>query len=159
MAKIFRIATITYITVLTGVVTADLITKDLAERWLADNIYSPLPFLKLFLIYNKGAAFGIFSDLPDVIRLPILIITPILAFVITYIYSDRNGKMGLSIAMGLIGGGALGNLYDRLFLGKVRDFIHLHAGDIYWPAFNVADASITVGIIIIAGSYLIGKWG
>jgi len=69
--------------------------------------------------------------------------------VVTYIYSQRNGDRSVSLSMGLIAGGALGNLYDRLFLGKVRDFIHLHVGDLYWPAFNIADASITTALILL----------
>ncbi|MDQ7082837.1 MAG: signal peptidase II [Aquificota bacterium] len=139
----------TYILVLISVVTLDLITKEMAERFLHSKVYDPLPFLKLSLVYNRGAAFGLLSDLPDWIRLPVLILTPIIAFVITYLYSSRDGSTYIAVAMGLIGGGAMGNLYDRIFLGKVRDFVHLHAGDLYWPAFNLADASITVAVLMI----------
>ncbi|MDQ7037731.1 MAG: signal peptidase II [Aquificota bacterium] len=139
----------TYILVLISVVTLDLITKEMAERFLHSKVYDPLPFLKLSLVYNRGAAFGLLADLPDWIRLPVLILTPIIAFVITYLYSSRDGSTYIAVAMGLIGGGAMGNLYDRIFLGKVRDFVHLHAGDLYWPAFNLADASITVAVLMI----------
>ena len=153
MGKISGGQTLIYIYILLTVVFVDLITKELAESLLSSGEVRVLPFLKLFLIYNKGAAFGIFSDLPDLIRIPLLTITPVIAFLVTYFYSSKEGKKWITIAMGLIGGGALGNLYDRLFLGKVRDFIHLHVGDHYWPAFNIADASITLAIfIVIAGS-------
>ncbi len=149
MEKITGGQTLIYVYILLLVVFLDLITKELAESLLSSGEVRVLPFLKLYLIYNKGAAFGIFSDLPDVIRIPLLTLTPIIAFLVTYLYSSRDGKRWVSVAMGLIGGGALGNLYDRLFLGKVRDFIHLHIGEHYWPAFNIADASITVALFIV----------
>ncbi len=154
MGKISGGQTLIYIYILLAVVFLDLITKELAESLLSSGEIRILPFLKLYLIYNKGAAFGIFSDLPDFIRIPLLTITPVIAFLVTYFYSSKEGKRWVAVAMGLIGGGALGNLYDRLFLGKVRDFIHLHVGDHYWPAFNIADASITLALfIVIAGSF------
>ncbi len=149
MGKILRGNTLIYIYTLLSVVFLDLFTKNLAEEFLSKRSYDPLPFLKLFLIYNRGAAFGIFADTPDWLRLPLLILTPVVAFVITYVYSRKNGNPLLAGVMGLIAGGALGNLYDRLFLGKVRDFIHLHIGEHYWPAFNFADASITMAIVLL----------
>ncbi len=151
MGEILGGKTLIYVYVLIGVVSIDLITKSLAEEYLSSRVYDPLPFLRLMLVYNRGAAFGLLADFPDWIRLPVLILTPIVAFLITYIYSSREKSTSLAAAMGLIGGGAMGNLYDRVFLGKVRDFIHLHIGDIYWPAFNLADASISiaVGILIL----------
>ena len=154
MGKILRGSSLIYIVTLTVVVLLDLFTKRLAEIYLSERSYDVLPFLKLFLIHNRGAAFGFFSDLPDIIRIPLLTLTPVIAFVVTYIYSQRNGDLKVVLAMGLIAGGALGNLYDRLFLGKVRDFIHLHLGDLYWPAFNVADASITLAIALLVLHYL-----
>ena len=154
MGKILRGSSLIYILTLTSVVILDLFTKRLAEVYLSDKSYDPLPFLKLFLIHNRGAAFGFFSNLPDILRIPILILTPVIAFIITYIYSHRSGDIKTVLAMGLIAGGALGNLYDRLFLGKVRDFIHLHIGDLYWPAFNVADASITFAMILLVLHYV-----
>ncbi len=149
MGKILRGSSLIYLYTLITVVFLDLSTKKLAELYLSDRSYEPLPFLKLFLIHNRGAAFGLFADLPDIIRVPLLLITPIVAFVITYVYSQRSGDPKVILAMGLIAGGALGNLYDRLFLGEVRDFIHLHVGDLYWPAFNLADASITVALLLV----------
>jgi signal peptidase II len=146
--------TLIYLYVLLGVVILDLTTKEMAERFLSSKVYDPLPFLKLTLVYNRGAAFGLLADLPDWIRIPLLLLTPLIAFLITYVYSSREGSTPVAVAMGLIGGGALGNLYDRLFLGKVRDFIHLHLGDLYWPAFNVADASITVAVLFLVVRHL-----
>ena len=149
MGEILGGKTLIYVYVLIGVVTLDLITKEIAESLLSTRTYDPLPFLRLALVYNRGAAFGILADFPDWVRIPVLILTPIVAFLITYIYSSRENSSTIAFSMGLIGGGAMGNLYDRVFLGKVRDFIHLHVGDLYWPAFNLADASITVAVFLI----------
>ena len=128
------------------VIVSDLITKKVAEIFLSERAYDPLPFLKLFLIHNRGAAFGILSEAPDILRLPLLLLTPLVALVITFLYASKTEDKTTKVIMGMIGGGALGNLYDRIFLGEVRDFIHLHLGDLYWPAFNLADASITLSI-------------
>ncbi len=139
----------TYLYALTLVLLTDLFTKELAESFLESRVYEPLPFLKLFLIHNRGVAFGFLSEAPDVIRIPVLFMAPVVALIITYVYSSRAKDRAIQVLMGMIAGGALGNLYDRLFLGEVRDFIHLHVGDFYWPAFNFADASITTAIAVL----------
>ena len=154
MGKILRGSSLIYVYTLITVVFLDLSTKKLAEVYLSERSYEPLPFLKLFLIHNRGAAFGLFADLPDILRVPLLLITPLVALLITYLYSRRSEDPKMVFAMGLIAGGALGNLYDRLFLGEVRDFIHLHVGDLYWPAFNLADASITMAILFLLLHYI-----
>ena len=78
-----------------------------------------------------------------------LLITPLLALVITFLYTIRSKNTFVSILMGMVGGGALGNLYDRAFLGRVRDFIYLSYGGLSWPAFNLADASISIAIVLL----------
>ncbi len=146
MAKILGEKPRLFVKTLTAVLILDLITKELAEALLSEKSYDPLPFLKLMLIYNRGAAFGIFSELPDFLRVPLLVGAPLIALAVTFVYSFRVSDKLSVIALGMVAGGALGNLFDRLFLGKVRDFLHLHLGDLYWPAFNLADASITLAI-------------
>jgi signal peptidase II len=61
------------------------------------------------------------------------------------------------VALGLIAGGALGNLIDRIFIGKVVDFIDWHIGGLHWPVFNVADAGITVGAVCLGWLILKGR--
>ncbi len=158
MGKILGRNALIYLFVLLVVVLLDLSTKEIAQRYLEARAYEPLPVLRLYLIHNRGAAFGLFSDMPDAIRLPLLLIAPLIAFFVTFLYSNRDGSLWIPLSMGMIGGGALGNLYDRLFLGEVRDFIHLHIGKYYWPAFNLADASITLSILLILLSYLKNRW-
>jgi signal peptidase II len=100
------------------------------------------------MVYNKGVAFGILSQAPDWLRLPILLLFPPVTVLITFAYSIKQKDPVVSLCMGAIGGGAIGNLYDRLFLGQVRDFIYLSYGKFSYPAFNLADASISVAIAV-----------
>ncbi|MFN7065142.1 MAG: signal peptidase II [Aquificaceae bacterium] len=130
------------------VLTLDLTSKSLVEAYLSDIEISLLPFLHLVLVYNKGIAFGLFADAPAIIRIPLLFIAPVIALVITFIFSLRSRDYFKSLLMGMVGGGAMGNLYDRALLGHVRDFIYLSYGGLSWPAFNVADASISLALLL-----------
>ncbi|NPA32223.1 MAG: signal peptidase II [Aquificae bacterium] len=139
-----------------SVFVLDLTTKELAERFFREPV-DVLPFLKLYLIHNKGIAFGLFSDIGEPFRTLMLIVIPVLALGITYAYARLEGDRFTAFCMGLVAGGALGNLFDRLFLGKVRDFIHLHVGEWYWPAFNVADSAISIGVALLILKHFLAK--
>jgi signal peptidase II len=131
MAKGIRRIPLVYLNTAIAVLILDILTKNLAEIFLEGKRIELLPFLELTLIYNRGVAFGLFSEAPDIIRVPILLFTPLIALLITYLYCLRTDSRLSHITMGLIAGGALGNFYDRLVLGKVRDFIYLHWRDLY----------------------------
>jgi len=135
---------------------ADLYTKHLAEQFIEGEVQI-LPFLKLVMVYNKGVAFGLLSQAPDCLRLPILLLFPPIAVLITFAYSIKQKDPVVSLCMGAIGGGALGNLYDRLFLGQVRDFIYLSYEKFSYPAFNLADASISFAIAVFLFYEVFGK--
>ncbi|MFN3786840.1 signal peptidase II [Sulfurihydrogenibium azorense] len=128
----------------------DLITKYLAETLLLDRTVSVIPnFFDLTLVWNKGAAFGMLAEAPEYIRKFILVGSSIVAIIVSVFYflKSKDKLSNLEIfSLALIGGGSLGNLYDRFFLGQVRDFLDFYIKDHHWPAFNIADASITVGI-------------
>ncbi len=132
------------------IIFLDLTTKELAEKYLQNKTVNVIPNLfDLTLVWNKGAAFGILSESPEYIRKLILIGSSLIAAIVVIFYFIKS-KEKLSnleiLSLALIGGGSLGNLYDRLFLGQVRDFLDFYIKDHHWPAFNIADASITVGI-------------
>ncbi|MFN3871050.1 MAG: signal peptidase II [Aquificaceae bacterium] len=148
MGKGFGKYALVYILCALFVLFLDLISKELAQAYLQNRDITLLPFLHLVLVYNKGVAFGFFSDAPSFVRIPILLLTPIIALVITFIYALRSKNFFNVVLMGMVGGGALGNFYDRLFLGYVRDFIYLSYGGLSWPAFNIADASISIALFI-----------
>jgi len=93
-------------------------------------------------VKNTGAAFGLFQDGTKILTI-ISIIAIILIVVIKIML--RFNSYFFNVSLGLILGGALGNLVDRFFIGEVTDFLHF----VYWPVFNVADSSIVVGFIIV----------
>ncbi|MFC2075195.1 signal peptidase II [Bdellovibrionota bacterium] len=94
---------------------------------------------------NPGAAFGLLRDAPDIIRKPVLLILPILAFVIIlWVLQSVKDKWRVT-ALALILGGAIGNVIDRFRLGYVTDFFRFFYKSWIYPSFNIADAAICVG--------------
>ena len=99
------------------------------------------------LVGNKGAAWGIFKDLNDNLRVPFFVVLGGVALaVLLVVYYKSHGQKLLQTALVLICGGAIGNLIDRVQIGYVIDFIDWHIGVHHWPTFNVADISISVGV-------------
>lgn len=105
-------------------------------------------FFDLYLVYNQGAAFGSFATLGQA-RWLLTGLTVVALIVAVWLVSSKDGKR-LLWPLALICGGALGNLVDRVRLGKVVDFLHVYYQDWYWPTFNLADSAITVGGIMLA---------
>jgi len=107
-------------------------------------------FFSLTYIRNTGAAFGIFSGSHEVFRRPFLIGVSILAigFILVMLKRLRDGETGLATALAFILGGAIGNLIDRIVYGEVIDFLDVYWAHYHWPAFNVADSFITIGVAI-----------
>ncbi|WP_457643619.1 signal peptidase II [Persephonella sp.] len=134
-----------------SVIVLDLVTKELAVRYLSKvGSISVIPgFFDLTLVWNRGAAFGVLAEAPEYIRKLILIGASSIAAVVTvaYAYAKRNSLSYWEIvSLALIAGGAVGNLYDRIFIGAVRDFFDFYIKNNHWPAFNIADSAISVGI-------------
>ena len=104
-------------------------------------------FLNIYLIWNEGIAFGLFSfnenNLYNFLTLFILIII----FIILYMISKSSGFRKYSLLMIL--GGALGNVFDRIIYKAVPDFIDFHVGNFHWFVFNVSDIFITLGVIFL----------
>ena len=126
------------------VIILDQITKYLALNYI--NPYDSLtilPFLHLVIVLNKGAAFGMFKSIGS--GFFIVMATVAIVFVIFLLIKGKENCLGLSLILG----GATGNLIDRIFYGRVIDFIDLSIGKYHWPAFNVADSSLTVGVTIV----------
>jgi signal peptidase II len=114
-----------------------------------------LPFLRIVHVENKGAAFGLFAHLGN----NFFIVLSVIAIIVLLIYAFRFAK-GIEVySLSLILGGASGNLIDRLRAGKVIDFIDFYVGELHWPAFNVADSALTIGIALFIWSNLLsGKF-
>ena len=109
-------------------------------------------FFSLTYVRNTGAAFGFLANSNPTFRVPFFLIVPIVAMVVLgFLYRDlpRSSKWR-SLALGLVSGGALGNLIDRIRLGYVVDFLDFHyRNQYYFPAFNVADSAICLGVGIL----------
>lgn len=144
---------------LVGIVAADQFTKWLVlTNFTLHEIRTAIPgFLNWVYFTNTGAAFGLFAGEPSFARQAFFVTVAIATLVILlifYRYFKAQGRIFVH-AIGMIAGGAIGNLIDRLRLGSVVDFIDLHVKGYHWPAFNIADAGITVGaILFIIGSLL-----
>ena len=104
-------------------------------------------------VRNPGAAFGLFSGYASIV----LSIVSIVAVLVICFLIIRTRETGLVLALALIGGGAVGNLIDRLRIGEVIDFLDFYVGSFHWPAFNAADSAITVGVIIYLVFSYFGK--
>lgn len=141
------------------VVGLDQLTKAVAVHYLAGR--EPLAvipgFCNLVLVYNRGAAFGTFSQWPHAHWLLIGLSLLALAVMGWVLLGPPGRHRPVQLCLGLICGGALGNLVDRLRLERVIDFIDLHAGSLHWPAFNLADSAITLGGLYLALLLLRGK--
>ncbi len=135
---------------LTGllIVAADQFSKN----WIRTNLdpgqsIFRIGFFQITYANNTGAAFGLFQN--HTLVLTIISIIGVIAILVGYRFVNRIAvlqSMPWRVVLGLVLGGTLGNLIDRARLGYVTDFIDFH----YWPAFNVADASVTIGILIFA---------
>jgi len=133
------------------ILAADQISKQLAES--AIQLYERvplLPYLNLTLTYNRGAAFSFLSDQGGWQRwfFSVLAMVVTVVLVVWLRQLDRANRW-TAISLSLIIGGAVGNLIDRLLFGHVIDFIDLYYGQWHWPAFNVADSAITVGVVLM----------
>ena len=136
---------------------ADLATKARIQQVfrLGEGIWLIDGFLKFEYVRNPGVAFGMFAELAWRWRLPFFLLTLAAAgWLLTSLWSQASGTKVGRTAIGLIAGGAIGNLIDRIRYGEVVDFIDVWIGTFHWPTFNVADSCICVG----TGLLLLALW-
>lgn len=122
--------------------------------WIVFEVMQPptvipvTPFFNIVMTWNRGVSFGMFDSASSLNN----VILPVLAAVIIGVlltWLRRAANRWVATAIGIIIGGAIGNIIDRLHFGAVADFLDFHAAGYHWPAFNVADSGITVGAIIL----------
>ena len=104
-------------------------------------------FLSLDLVWNKGVAFGLFSMNSVAFYNALTILILIIILIVLYLSFTSSGFKKIAYLM--IAGGAIGNVYDRIFYRQVPDFIDFHVGDFHWFIFNIADIFITFGVIFM----------
>ena len=140
---------INFFLILSFIFTIDRLSKIYILKYFELNsseIYLT-SFLNLILVWNKGIGFGLLSFEGNVIYNFItffIFIVILILFIVGVKYDQKNGYFYMIII-----GGALGNLYDRIYYYSVPDFIDFHLGDFHWFVFNVADIFITIGIICL----------
>ena len=142
--------TLAWVAVALAVALADQGTKHLIGALLDPGEGRRITeFFNLVLVFNRGAAFSLLSSAPGWQR-ELFAGIALIASVVIVILIVRNASARLfCTGLALILGGALGNLWDRVALGYVVDFLDFHAAGYHWPAFNLADSAITVGAALV----------
>ncbi len=134
------------------VVVVDQLTKVLiVSSFSLYESWEIIPsFFNLTYLTNNGAAFSILAGQPALWRQLFFITATVIALVVIVIAyrSYRRESKWYVISLALIAGGAIGNLVDRIRLAHVVDFLDVYVGNYHWPAFNIADSGITVGVVI-----------
>src|SRR5437868_8835420 len=148
-----------YVLLIAGVVLAlDRLSKWIIAKTipLHDSITVIPGLFKLTHVTNGGAAFGLFADSPSELRIVVLIFFSILALVVVLalLWRHTHGMNSTAVALSLILGGALGNLWDRVLSGHVVDFLDFYIGPYVWPDFNIAHSAIVIAAAILMAEIL-----
>ena len=141
------------VVLIAGTVAADLLTKMAAETWLRIGRSHPVlgDFLCLTLGFNEGAAFGLRLGGAWVhITVSIVAMLLVGGVLLKSAPDDLQTRYGLAFIVG----GAIGNLWDRITVGRVTDFISVGFGDLRWPTFNLADSFVVIGIGLLILAYV-----
>ncbi|WP_366657085.1 signal peptidase II [Fodinicurvata sp. EGI_FJ10296] len=113
-------------------------------------------FFNLVTVWNMGVSFGMFSAGSPVVRW-LLIAVAVGISVGMLVWLSRAGSRLVAAALGLIVGGAMGNVIDRILYGAVADFLDFHIWGYHWPAFNVADSAIMIGVALLLYDSIVGQ--
>ena len=139
-----------WITLAALIVVADQITKyAIVQYFAAHKAVALAPILNLVLVYNPGAAFSFLSDAAGWQRAFFIAIALIASAWIMFLLRKYPQQRLFALALALVLAGAVGNVIDRIFIGAVIDFVDVHALGYHWPAFNVADSSISCGAVLL----------
>lgn len=132
---------------------ADQLSKQFIQAKVSPNeVINVLPFLNIVYVKNPGSAFGMFKFLGNTFFIIFTILA--ISILIFFFLRDKQNKLIYSLLIA----GALGNLLDRILYGYVVDFIDFYYQSFHWPAFNIADSSLTIGIILfVYKAFLVKK--
>ncbi len=132
-----------------------IVLDQISKQWFESNfmvyeVVNVLPLFNLTLTYNEGAAFSFLSDQSGWQRWFLAAVATVVTVVLVlWLRGLKRHEKLTAISLGLIIGGAVGNLIDRLLFGHVIDFLDFYIGQYHWPAFNVADSAIFVGVAVM----------
>lgn len=142
-----------------------LFLLDQATKWWAltylflQKSVELLPGLNLTLTYNHGVAFSLFSNASNLNRIVLIVVMLVISLFIAVMLIKTSYREKLSgVALTMILGGALGNLFDRIYHGYVIDFIDFSIGHWHWYIFNIADCFVTIGAFLLALSIFFPNW-
>lgn len=127
----------------------------LTKWWLLEIVNMPergavelTPFLNLVMVWNRGISFGMLDASGAGWRWGLTLVSAAIVGILGFWLLRATNRL-LGAAIGLVMGGAIGNIYDRVAYGAVADFLDVHASGYHWPAFNAADSAITVGVAFL----------
>lgn len=125
-----------------------------SKWWIVTSVMAPpreigvTSFFNLVMVWNRGVTFGLFGDAPDAARWVLTALSLIIVLVLAvWLFRARAAWVGG--ALGAVIGGAIGNVIDRFHYGAVADFLDFHVAGWHWPAFNIADSAIVVGVALL----------
>ncbi len=128
-----------------------LVLDQLSKWWVITKLMTPpraievSPYFNLVMWWNKGVTFGLFASAPGWGRWALVVLALVITVVLVIWLLKVNHKIP-ALGIGLVIGGAVGNVIDRIRFGAVADFLDFHVGALHWPAFNLADSTITIGV-------------
>jgi signal peptidase II len=137
--------------VFAGLAAAILIADQLTKAWIVANVDPARPtrlvddVLRLIVSHNRGALFGLFQGQAMLFAIASF---AVIALIVAY-HARTGGSLVMSVALGLLLGGAIGNVADRLRYGYVVDFVDAGIGDVRWYTFNVADSAISLALVLL----------
>ena len=135
-------------------IAADQLSKSLLINYFHEggSEIVVLPFVSIVYLWNKGVSFGMFAKL-EYSNYIFMVFAVIIASVLSYLLIKTKKKLEIA-SYCLIISGAVGNIIDRILYGAVFDFIYFHIGKFHWPAFNVADSVISIGVVLLIISFM-----
>lgn len=137
-----------------GVAAAVFAVDQVTKWWIVSTVMQPprvievTPFFNLVMGWNRGVSFGMLNS-GSMLGQWLLPLVTLAIIAVLLVWLAREDRRWTIIGLGLIIGGAVGNLVDRLRFGAVADFLDFHAFGYHWPAFNAADSAITVGAVVV----------
>ncbi len=140
-----------------------VVLDQLSKYWVVASfeeyeVLTVWPVFNLTLVYNTGAAFSFLSDAGGWQRWFFIIVAVVVSAILAVWLTRLQPRERLTaVGLAFIIGGAVGNLIDRILLGKVVDFLQWHWQDWYWPSFNLADSAITLGVILLLVDGIFGS--
>ncbi|MDH3240051.1 MAG: signal peptidase II [Alphaproteobacteria bacterium] len=134
-----------------------------SKWWIVSKIMVPAreialtPFFNIVMVWNRGITFGLFGGAPEAGRWILVGLSLVIVAVLAS-WMVRTSRSWVAAALGAVIGGALGNVIDRLHYGAVADFLDFHYAGWHWPAFNLADSAIVIGVgVLMLDAFIAAK--